>query len=48
MFPEQISTDNSLTIKEPIRIELSVQRDTMVFSGIFLAAILVTVIKLYK
>lgn len=38
-----ISTNNSLTIREPVQIELSIQKDTMIFLGIVTAAVLVGV-----
>lgn len=34
MIPDSINTNNSLTIKEPIKIELSIDKETMVFLGI--------------
>ena len=34
MFPDSLNTNNSLTIREPIKIELSIDKETMVFLGI--------------
>lgn len=48
MFPDSINTSNSLTIKEPIKIELSIEKDTMIFSGIIAAAVLAVAIKIFK
>jgi len=48
MIPDSISTNNSLTIKEPIRIELSLDQNTMVFGGMIAAGLLITALKIFK
>jgi len=41
MFPDSISTNNSLTIKDTVKIELSIERETMVFLGLVVTTVLV-------
>jgi len=48
MIPDNISTNNSLTISEPIKIQLSIDQQTMVFSGFVVTGILIAALKIFK
>ncbi|GKT12936.1 MAG: hypothetical protein ISEC1_P1928 [Thiomicrorhabdus sp.] len=41
MFPDKINTANSITITEPVKIQLSLGTDTMLFLGMIALAGLV-------
>lgn len=49
MIPNSFSTNNSLTIKEPVKIQLSLEKNTMLFIGfIAMAGILYGVKKIKR
>lgn len=48
MIPDSISTNNSLTIREPIKLEIALEQNTMVFGGLVVAVLAVAAVKIFK
>lgn len=48
MLPDSLNTNNTINIEKPIKIELSINKDTMIYSGLVLTGVLLTALKIFK